>query len=217
MAGGQRYRNGFGVTLQRDQLDLPLRWRERRMIFVNSMSDLFHEDVPLEYVDDVFGVMRRAPQHVFQVLTKRADRLVERHRAHGEQTIPANVWVGVSIESMRYAWRADRLRDVDATIRFISAEPLLGSLRDLDLRGISWLIAGGESGGSPARALVERVGPRWGPKPAALQWIRELRDACRRAGVAFFFKQWGGRTSKANGRDLDGLKWSEYPATAGVS
>ncbi len=217
LMGTARYRNGFRVTLQPDQLTLPLRWRERRMIFVNSMSDLFHEDVPLEYIDEVFTVMRRARQHVFQVLTKRADRLVEWYRTQPEKHIPDHIWLGVSIESMRYAWRADRLRTIYAPVRFVSAEPLLGSLQDLDLTGISWLIAGGESGGSATRALVERIGSHWRPKPSAVIWIRELRDACDRAGVAFFFKQWGGRTSKSNGRHLDGLEWSEYPTDRAVS
>src|SRR5262245_28501947 len=144
--GNPRYTRGFAVTLHPDQLDLPLRWRAPRRVFVNSMSDLFHDAVPLDYVDRVFDVMRRAQRHVFQVLTKRPDRLLVWHRGRDVVVpVPPNVWVGVSVESMRYAWRVQRLRQIDAEVRFISAEPLLGPLSELDLSGISWLIAGGES------------------------------------------------------------------------
>jgi protein gp37 len=176
------------------------------------MSDLFHDEVPLEYIDRVFDVMRRAPQHVFQVLTKRPDRLVLWHRGRSSvAAVPAHVWLGVSVESMRYAWRIERLRQVEAEVRFISAEPLLGPLTGLDLRGISWLIAGGESAGSPRRALVEVIAGRAQPKPQAESWLLELLEICRAADVAFFFKQWGGRTPKAGGRELAGRTWSEYP------
>lgn len=161
--GNPRYRNGFNVTLHPDQLTLPLRWRQPRRIFVNSMSDLFHTDVPLSYVDRVFEVMVSADHHIFQVLTKRGDRLAEWWRAHGGP-IPDNVWFGVSVESMRYGKRVDYLRTVDAGVRFVSAEPLLGPLGGLDLTGVSWLIAGGESAGSPRRALVEQVDQRLVPK-----------------------------------------------------
>jgi protein gp37 len=213
--GNPRYRNGFAVTLHPDQLRLPLVWREPRRIFVNSMSDLFHDEVPLAYVDEAFAVMTRACHHVYQVLTKRPDRLLRWHRGGPDiRPIPPHVWIGVSVESMRYAWRVDRLRRVDASIRFISAEPLLGPLTGLDLQGISWLITGGESGGPPARALVERTPDGYRPKATALAWIREIRDLCQRSGVAYFHKQWGGRTSKAGGRDLDGREWSEAPAAA---
>jgi protein gp37 len=216
--GNPRYQNGFAVTLHPDQLDLPLRWREPRRVFVNSMSDLFHDAVPLEYVDEVFATMARATRHVFQVLTKRPDRMVLWHRGRAEVVpVPPNVWLGVSVESMRYAWRVERLRQVDARIRFISAEPLLGPLTDLDLRGIAWLIAGGESGGIPRRALVEIIAGRVRPKPEAERWLLELRDLCQAAGVAFFFKQWGGRTPKAGGRELAGQTWSEYPVAAAPS
>lgn len=210
-----RYTNGFAVTLHPDQLDLPLRWRGARRVFVNSMSDLFHDEVPLEYVDRVFDVMRRAGQHVFQVLTKRPDRLLLWHR--GRDTVvpvPTNVWIGVSVESIDYAWRVDRLRHVDADVRFISAEPLLGPLTGLDLTGIAWLIAGGESAGSPGRALVESVAGGLQPKSDAERWLLDLVEACHGADVAFFFKQWGGRTPKAGGRLLGGRTWSEYPVRA---
>src|SRR5437773_2295967 len=139
--GNRRYQNGFDLTLHPDQLTLPLRWRAPRRIFVNSMSDLFHERVPLEYVDEVFGVMMRAPQHIFQVLTKRPDRLVEWHKARCEDSpLPAHIWLGVSVELAKYLWRIDRLRQVDVTVRFVSAEPLLGPLTGMDLSGIAWVI-----------------------------------------------------------------------------
>jgi len=152
-----------------------LRWRKPKTIFVNSMSDLFHEDIPLDFLDRVFATMRQAHWHTFQILTKRHDRLAEL-AVHLDW--PPNVWMGVTIENRRFVHRADALRTVPAAVRFISAEPLLGPLQDLDLEGIDWLIAGGESG-----ARHRRVDPRW---------IRDLRDACIRDEVAFFFKQWGG-------------------------
>jgi protein gp37 len=209
--GNPRYTNGFAVTLHPDQLDLPLRWRAPRRIFVNSMSDLFHDRVPFDYIDRVFTTMTRANHHSYQVLTKRADRLADWHRQRGGRPIPPHIWIGVSVESMRYAGRVDLLRQVNAAVRFISAEPLLGSLNGLDLSGVSWLIAGGESAGSKARALVDRSARGLQPKWQAVVWLRDLRDACRHAGVAFFFKQWGGPKPKAGGRELDGRTWSEYP------
>jgi protein gp37 len=218
LMGNPRYMNGFAVTLHADQLALPLRWRAPRRIFVNSMSDLFHEDVPFEFVDRVFDVIAQAPQHVFQILTKRPERLVKWHQIRrASRTIPVNAWMGVSIESDQYIARADALRNVDSRVRFISAEPLLGSLAGLNLSGISWLIVGGESGGSPARALVRRDRGGWCVKPLALVWVAELRDMCRTAGVAFFFKQWGGRTPKSAGRELEGRTWSDYPQTESAS
>jgi len=164
------------------------------MIFVNSMSDLFHEDIPDGYVHEVFDVMRRAHWHAFQVLTKREERL--RKLAPELPWLP-NVWLGVSIENRRFVHRADALRDVPAAVRFISAEPLLGPLEGLDLTDIDWLISGGESGPGHRQVKVE--------------WIRELRDRCIEEGVAYFFKQWGGRTSKIGGRMLDGRTWDELP------
>src|SRR2546422_2182656 len=161
------------VLLHPDRLGLPLRWRTPRMIFVNSMSDLFHDRVPLEFIDRVFDVIQRAPHHTFQVLTKRPDRIVRWHSSP-IRAIPSNAWIGVSVESMAYAWRVDRLRAVDAAVRFVSAEPLLGPLRDLNLAGIAWVITGGESGGSPSRALVENTSRGWQPKDEALRWVREL-------------------------------------------
>jgi protein gp37 len=164
------------------------------MIFVNSMSDLFHELVPLDFIWDVFNVMAEAEQHTFQILTKRHERMAELAPLI---EWPANVWMGVSIENQRWVERADYLRTVPAAVRFISAEPLLGPLDALDLDGIDWVIAGGESG-PRHRAMRE-------------EWVRDLRDRCLEEDVAFFFKQRGGRTSKAGGRELDGREWSQMP------
>jgi protein gp37 len=206
-------RDFTNVMLHPDRLGLPLRWREPRMIFVNSMSDLFHDRVPFEFIDQVFAIMTRASRHVFQVLTKRPDRMVEWYRnVDGRRVVPSHVWLGVSVESAPYVWRVDRLRQVDVPVRFVSAEPLLGSLAaSLDLTGISWVISGGESGGPASRALVEQTAAGWKPKPQAVQWVRELRDLCEAAGVAFFHKQWGGPRSTSGGRMLDGRQWSDYP------
>jgi len=195
--GNPRYRHGFAVTLQSNQLSLPLRWRRGRRIFVNSMSDLFHETVPDDYIRRVFDVMVEAPWHTFQILTKRSRRLAT---LAPRLPWPANVWQGVSIESARYAVRARDLRSVPAAVRFLSVEPLLGSIPALPLEGIDWVIVGGESGGR-RRAM-------------APDWVRQLRDQCQTAGVAFFFKQWGGRTPKAGGRVLDGRTWDEHPPRA---
>jgi protein gp37 len=164
------------------------------MIFVNSMSDLFHEGIPNDYVAQVFEVMAQAKQHTFQVLTKRHERLAE---LASDLPWPENVWMGVSIENRRFVHRADYLREVPAAVRFISAEPLLGRLEGLDLTGIQWLIAGGESGHRH--------------RPMHVEWVRELRDRCGKEHVAFFFKQWGGRTAKAGGRELDGRDWNDMP------
>jgi protein gp37 len=191
---GHPYEQGFDLRLWPQRLEQPLKWKRPRMIFVNSMSDLFHEQIPESYVQDVFEVMGRAHWHTFQILTKRHERLVEL-----APSLPwhANVWMGVSIENRRFVHRADYLREVPAAVRFISAEPLLGPLERLELEGIDWLIAGGESGPKHRRCDAA--------------WIRELRDRCADEGVAFFFKQWGGRTSKAKGRTLDGRIYEAMP------
>ena len=191
---GHAYEQGFELRLWPERLEQPVRWKRPRMIFVNSMSDLFHEDIPEQFIVDVFEVMGRARQHTFQILTKRHERLADLGR---ELTWHPNVWMGVSIENRRFVHRADYLRDVDAVVRFISAEPLLGPLEGLDLTGIDWLIAGGESGPRHRRMDIE--------------WVRELRERCDEEEVAFFFKQWGGRTSKAGGRLLDGRTWDQMP------
>jgi len=201
------------IKLYRDRLRLPVKWRTPRRIFVNSMSDLFHERVPFSFIDEVLDVMRDAHQHIFQVLTKRADRMLAWHRSHGSAPIPGHIWLGVSVETPSYFWRIERLREVNVAIRFVSAEPLLSSLREIDLRGISWLITGGESGGPPERALVVQTSRGWVPKPEARVWVRELRDLCQADRVAFFHKQWGGPTPKAGGRRLDRRLWGEFPSS----
>lgn len=195
LMGQANYRNGFEVTLQPHMLELPLRWKAPRRIFVNSMSDLFHEDVPTDYVQRVFDVMVRAHWHQFQVLTKRAGRLRELSR---ELPWPANVWQGVSVESERYLDRVDDLRRTNATVKFLSLEPLLEALPSLDLRGIDWVIVGGESGP--------------GARPIDKSWVIGIRERCKRAGVAFFFKQWGGVQKSKTGRTLEGRTWDEMPA-----
>jgi protein gp37 len=191
---GHHYEQGFDLRLWPERLTQPLRWRRPRMIFVNSMSDLLHEGIPDDYVAEVFEVMKHASQHTFQILTKRHERLVE---LADELPWPPNVWMGVSIENRRFVQRADYLRQVPAAVRFISAEPLLGRLEGLDLTGIDWLIAGGESGHRH--------------RPVRAKWVIELRELCAKHDVAFFFKQWGGRTPKAGGRLLDGRTWDELP------
>ncbi len=189
---------GFALTLHEDTLQAPYRWKSPRLIFVNSMSDLFHPDVPLDFIQRVFEVMSETPQHTYQVLTKRSKSLA---RFADDLDWPENVWMGVSVETDRYAFRIDHLRAVDAAVRFVSAEPLLGPLPNLDLTLVDWLIAGGESGAN-ARPIEEA-------------WVRDLRDQCSAAGVAFFFKQWGGRTPKAGGRELDGALHNELPVLIG--
>jgi protein gp37 len=192
--GQPNYRNGFRLTLQPRMLELPLRWKQPQRIFVNSMSDLFHKDVPLDYIRQVFDVMRKAHWHRFQILTKRADRLAE---LNPYLEWPENVWMGVSVEDSKHVDRIDDLRRTGAKLRFLSLEPLLGPLRGLNLQGIDWVIVGGESGP--------------GARPIQESWILEIRDQCRQAGVAFFFKQWGGQNKKKAGRLLDGRTWDEMP------
>lgn len=194
---GHPYEQGFALRMWPERLDQPLRWRRPRTIFVNSMSDLFHEEIPEEFIEEVFRVMGEADWHIFQILTKRAERLVEMCE---RLPWPPNVWMGVSIENRRFVHRADQLRQVPAAVRFISAEPLLGPLEDLDLERIDWLIAGGESGP--------------GYRPVKEEWLLELRNHCLDARVAFFFKQWGGRWPKQGGRLLEGREWNALPASA---
>ena len=188
---------GFGVATHESTLLAPLRWRNPRLVFVNSMSDLFHARVPAEFVHRVFSVMAATPQHTYQLLTKRATRL---RRLAPNLPWPANVWMGVSVESLDVAHRVDDLREIPAAVRFLSCEPLLGPLTGLDLKEIGWVIAGGESG---AHA-----------RPMNPDWPAQLRDACQAAGVPYFFKQWGGPTPKAGGRILDGRTWDETPNRA---
>lgn len=195
ISGGRAKWNGR-IILDRDTLKLPMKWRTPKTIFVNSMSDLFHEEVPFDFIQDVFRTMRTAHQHTFQVLTKRADRLAE--IAAGLEW-PANVWMGVSVESEEYIDRIDRLRSTPAAVRFLSLEPLLGPLDNLNLVDIDWAIAGGESGPNA--------------RPMEVAWVRSIRDQCVSAGVAFHFKQWGGVQKSRTGRTLDGRTWDELPRT----
>ncbi|MFN8499868.1 MAG: phage Gp37/Gp68 family protein [Anaerolineae bacterium] len=195
-AMGQRnYVNGFKLTLHERMLELPLTWKTPQMIFVNSMSDLFHDDVPLEFVQRIFDVMRRADWHTFQVLTKRSERLLE---LNGAIIWPPNVWMGVSVESCKYTFRIEDLRRTSAAVKFLSLEPLLGPLHDLNLEGIDWVIVGGESGP--------------GARPVTEKWITDIRDQCLDARVPFFFKQWGGVRKKHTGRLLQGRTWDELPS-----
>ena len=196
--GQPRYRNGFEVTLQPDLLELPLRWRQPRFVFVNSMSDLFHTDVPGSFIQSVFEVMSRARQHTFQVLTKRPERAAV---MIDELPWPSNVWLGTSIENTRYAFRSKLLASVPAAIRFLSVEPLLSPIPVLPLHRIDWVIVGGESGP--------------GARPMKREWVINIRDQCIKRGVRFFFKQWGGLRKSATGRVLDGRTWDEMPQVVG--
>ncbi len=192
------YEQGFDLRIWPKRLDQPQKWKRPRMIFVNSMSDLFHEKIPDAFIREVFASMEEADWHTFQILTKRPDRLMELAES---LPWPSNVWMGVSIENRRFVNRADQLREVPAAIRFISAEPLLGPLEGLDLSEIDWLIAGGESG--------------FRSRPVKADWVRDLRDQCESKEIAFFFKQWGGRTAKAGGRELDGRTYDGMPTLSG--
>jgi protein gp37 len=192
--GNRNYRNGFKLTLQPHMLDLPLKLKSPKRIFVNSMSDLFHKDVPLEYIQRVFEVMRQAHWHQYQVLTKRSERLLE---LSPKLKWAPQIWMGVSVENADYIDRIDDLRQTGAHVKFLSLEPLLGPLPKLDLRGIDWAIVGGESGP--------------GARPINPDWVTDLRDQCIRSNVAFFFKQWGGVQKKKTGRELEGRTWDEMP------
>ena len=204
---GHPYEQGFDLTLRPARLELPLTWRKPRMIFVNSMSDLFHPDIPAEYVGQVFRTMERADWHTFQVLTKRPERALD---LAPDLPWPSNVWMGVSIENRRFLHRLDTLRQIPAAVRFTSCEPLLGPLDGIDLTDIGWVIAGGESGAGARRMKPE--------------WACALRDKCVDAGVPFFFKQWGAHNEEGKrvgkgraGRVLEGQVWGEMPRTAGGS
>jgi protein gp37 len=198
--GNPKYVNGFDLTIQESALTLPLSWKRPQTIFVNSMSDLFHEDIDEVYIRRVFDVMRRAHWHRFQVLTKRSERLAE---MSPRIDWPANVWMGVSVERQDYAFRIDHLRATGARIRFLSLEPLIGPLPDLDLSSIDWVIVGGESGP--------------GCRPIVEDWVIDIRDQCANGGVPFFFKQWGGTNKRKSGRVLQGRTWDEMPVPAEVS
>ncbi|MDX2053612.1 MAG: phage Gp37/Gp68 family protein [Polyangiaceae bacterium] len=194
---GHPFEQGFDLKLVPSALELPKRWRRGRLVFVNSMSDLFHEDVPTEYIELVFAVMRDCPQHRFQVLTKRPERLAE---LAGRLHPTPNVWLGVSVENAKYTSRIDHLRRVPAKVRFLSIEPLLGPVGTLKLEGIHWVIVGGESG--------------HGARPMDAAWVRDIREQCLASRVPFFFKQWGGVMKSKNGRMLDDRTWDEMPRVA---
>lgn len=193
--GSSRYKDAFALQLHPDLIDLPLRWKRSRTIFVNSMSDLFHKDVPLDFLRRAFSVMERTPHHTYQILTKRSDRLASVSPA---LPWPKNVWIGVSVENLDVADRVEHLRAVPAAIRFLSCEPLLGPLSGISLSGIHWVIVGGESGPHA--------------RPMRKEWVTEILSICRTAQVPFFFKQWGGTRKKLTGRKLDGKSYDEFPS-----
>lgn len=197
--GQPNYTNGFKLTIHERILDLPHHWKKARTILVNSMSDLFHEEVPVEFIQGVFNVMRQANWHRFQILTKRSNRLLELNHL-----LPwmANVWIGVSVENQDYTFRIDHLRKTNAHVKFLSLEPLLGPLPELNLRGIDWVIVGGESG--PGARRMDR------------SWVIDIQKQCQYSGVPFFFKQWGGVNRKKVGRKLGGREWNEMPLQTGV-
>jgi len=196
--GVEKYRNNFEITVHPDTLRDPFTWSGKRLVFVNSMSDLFHEAVPLTFIMMVFEVMNRNPQHTFQVLTKRSDRLAE---VADRLTWTPNIWMGVSVEDDRVLDRIDGLRNTPAHIKFLSCEPLIGPLPKLNLRGIDWVIVGGESGRKP--------------RPMEEQWVLDIQAQCERKGIDFFFKQWGGTNKKKAGRMLEGRTWNAMPVMAG--
>lgn len=197
---GHAYQSGFDLTLRPERVQQPLSWRSPKMIFVNSMSDLFHKSIPSDFRSQVFDVMERADWHIFQVLTKRSSILRDwvNDRYKGTKGAPDHIWLGVSVENRQATSRIRHLRETSAAVRFLSIEPLIGDVGPIELAGIQWTIAGGESGP--------------GARPMKPEWVRGLRDRCVGAGVPFFFKQWGGLRPKSGGRELDGREWSEYPA-----
>lgn len=192
--GNPRYEDGFEITFHQDKLEEPLSWRKPRHVFVNSMSDLFHKEVPLTFIEKVFEVIRKSDNHIFQVLTKRARRLA---KLAPKLDWPKNLWMGVSIENQDYVWRIGCLRQTPSSTKFISVEPLIGSVGKLPLKDVDWVIVGGESGPNA--------------RPMRKQWVKDVRDQCIKTNTSFFFKQWGGSTSKANGRTLEGRTWDEMP------
>jgi len=192
--GQEKYKDGFKVSIHPDTLSIPYTWKTAKVVFVNSMSDLFHPDIPLDYIKQVFEVMNDNPKHVFQVLTKRAERLYE---VHEELKWTDNIWMGVSVENKKVVSRIDFLRKTNAKVKFLSCEPLIGPLYNMNLNKIDWVIVGGESGHTP--------------RPMNTDWVLNIQEQCKYAGVAFFFKQWGGKNKKANGRLLNGKTYSEMP------
>jgi len=192
----EKYANGFELAIHEDELKTPYTWKKSKMVFVNSMSDLFHKDVPIEFIQKVFRVMKENPQHVFQILTKRADVLLY-YDKEGLLEWTHNIWMGVSVESKTFLNRVDLLRQTNARTKFLSCEPLISPLPDLNLEGIDWVIVGGESGRTP--------------RPMKKEWVMEIKEQCQKADTAFFFKQWGGTNKKKTGNLLNGRKYLEMP------
>ena len=196
--GQKKYKNGFRLTLHPESLEEPYSWKKPRMIFVNSMSDLFHKDVPLEFIQQIFEVIRDNPHHVFQVLTKRAE-ILHYYDSEGWLDWPHNLWMGVTVENREVMDRIDHLRETGARVKFLSCEPLLGPLENMNLQDIDWVIVGGESGRTP--------------RPMKKEWVLEIKEQCQKQNTAFYFKQWGGTNKKKNGRQLEGKTWDEMPET----
>jgi protein gp37 len=195
---GHPFESGFDLHLRSERLEQPLRWKHSKKIFVNSMSDLFHKEIPFDFIDRVFGTMEQAPWHTFQVLTKRSSRLRSYvNRRYPDRLAPQHIWLGTSVEDGTKKSRIRHIQETNASVRFLSVEPLIGPIGDLDLNGVHWVIVGGESG------------PR--ARPMLPEWAQGVRDQCRVARVPFFFKQWGGKTPKAGGRLLDGREWNQLP------
>ncbi len=193
--GTKKYSNGFKLTIHEDVIDFPLKIKEPRMIFVNSMSDLFHKEISFEFIRMIFDVIEKAKWHKFQILTKRSERLKEFGKIYGD--FPNNIWIGVSVENQYFKNRISDLKLIGSKVHFLSLEPLIGPIGQLELEDIEWVIAGGESG--------------YNHRPCKIEWVREIRDQCIRTNTPFFFKQWGGKTSKSNGRLLDGKIWDQFP------
>lgn len=194
--GVDKYENNFKLTIHEDELNIPYTWKKPKVVFVNSMSDLFHKDVPIGFIQKVFKVMKDNPQHVFQVLTKRAD-LLRYYDSEGYLDWTHNIWMGVSIENAKVIERLDLLKKTNARVKFLSCEPLIGPLNKMKLKGIDWVIVGGESGRKP--------------RPMKEEWVMDIKNQCQKADVAFFFKQWGGTNKKKAGRVLEGQTWDEMP------
>jgi len=197
--GLEKYKNGFELTLHEDVLEDPIKWKKPQMIFVNSMSDLFHEKVPFSFIEKIFKVMEQSPQHVFQILTKRSKRL---KKLHNKLYWPENVWMGVTVENQHYKYRINDLRTTNAGLKFLSLEPLLDNLGELDLEGIDWVIVGGESG--PHSRKIEE------------KWVLDIKAQCQSQKVPFFFKQWGGVNKKKAGRLLKGKIWDQMPSAKSI-
>ena len=194
--GVEKYKDNFKLRIHPKELDLPYTWKKPKVVFVNSMSDMFHKDVPIAFIQQVFKVMKENPQHVFQVLTKRAD-VLRYYDSEGWLEWTHNIWMGVSVEDKRVMHRIDLLRETGARVKFLSCEPLIGPLPDMNLNGIDWVIVGGESGRTP--------------RPMKAEWVQDIKEQCQRSNTAFFFKQWGGTNKKAAGRELDGQTYDEMP------